>query len=44
MGGLPACLHPLRLYHLDHHAGRRENYNVFLPLCDWLVSRMQKVG
>ncbi len=42
MGGLPACLHCLRLYHLDHHAGRRENYNVFLPLCDWLVSRKQK--
>ena len=43
MGGLPKFLEPCRRHHFKHHAGKG-SYNLFLPLCDWLVSRFQEAA
>lgn len=40
MGDLPKFLEPCRRHHSKHHEGRG-SYNLFLPLCDWLVSSFQ---
>ena len=38
MGGwLPKWLRPAARHHLLHHAHDDERFNVFFPLCDWIV-------
>jgi len=40
-GGLPKRLRFAARHHLLHHAHETGEYNVFLPLCDWLVGSLQ---
>lgn len=45
MGGwLPKWLRPAARHHLLHHAHETGEYNVFLPLFDWLLGRPSKSG
>lgn len=38
MGGwLPKWLRPAARHHLLHHAQDADRFNVFLPMCDWLL-------
>lgn len=42
MGGrLPKRLRFAARHHLVHHAHETGEYNVFLPLCDWLIGSLQ---
>jgi 4-hydroxysphinganine ceramide fatty acyl 2-hydroxylase len=42
MGGwLPKWLRPAARHHLLHHARDDGRYNVFLPMFDWIVERLQ---
>jgi hypothetical protein len=41
MGGLPRWLEFSRRHHLAHHAGAPGRFNVWLPLCDWLLGSQQ---
>lgn len=36
-GWLPSALHFARVYHLSHHDVPTSRFNVFLPLCDFLM-------
>lgn len=45
MGGwLPAWLRSAARHHLRHHAREHGDYNVFLPLVDWIVGSFQSLG
>ncbi len=41
MGGwLPRWMRSAARHHLMHHAQETGRYNVFLPMCDWIVERL----
>lgn len=41
-GRLPAGLQFARVYHLSHHDVPSSRYNIFLPLCDFLMGTTQR--
>jgi sterol desaturase/sphingolipid hydroxylase (fatty acid hydroxylase superfamily) len=42
MGGwLPKWLRPAARHHMLHHARDTGRFNVFLPICDWIVEGLQ---
>jgi hypothetical protein len=44
MGGwLPGWLRPAARHHLLHHARHTDRFNVFLPICDWVVESISGV-
>ena len=45
MGGwLPAWVAPAARHHLRHHADHTGDFNVFLPMFDWVVSQVSSRG